>query len=312
MEPTPKVGRIQKGWLLTKSSWRVFKLDKELAALPVISLFVSLIALIPFALIYLQNTNFNFSASSDTSATTTSTMPAWEGALVALGLYFVSTLIANLFGGAIIYGATQRFNGGDPTISGSLEGAFRKFRPLAVFSLMMATVGLALNLLEERVPFAGKIAVWLVSASWSIANVFAVPVIVLSEEDVHPLDATKRSVQIIKKIWGESVVVDLGVSLIGVLAVLGWFGFSALATGGVIALGGAIGSSGTAATVGIAFFVGLFVLGLVALMAIFSALGSIAKAALYHYAVTGQSPVEFDAQLLQTSMTQKKARKIFG
>ncbi len=308
MQNSQQVGRIQKGWEITKSSWLVLKLDKELMGLPALSLLVSFVALLAFAaaaftyFIYQSTGGINPVGHTFTFAT--DKVPTWISGIFLISIYFVMTLITNLFGAAVIYGATERFNGGDPTVSSSMNGAMRKLRPLALFSLMMSTIGLLFQALEDRVPFAGQIAVWLMNAAWSVANVFAVPVIVLSDRQVGPLEATKESVKIIRQVWGESVVADIGISVIAVLS-MGAYLFAS----GAVFFGLSFFTQDPAvliATTVAAFF------GLIVLATIFTTLASIAKAALYHYATTGKTPETFNQELLQASMTRKKARKVFA
>lgn len=305
-----KVGAFRRGWRLTKSSWHVWRLDKELTSLPLISFIVAMLALIPFGLIMFATTDL----TSTTQLTQTSgevqyqsSLNGWTQLAIGFGVAFITTLIANFFSGAVIYGAVQRFNGGDPTVRTSISGAARKFRPLVMFSLLMTTVGFILQFLEDRLPFAGRIATYLFDAAWNIANVFAIPVIVLSEGNVQPLQATKKSVQIIKKVWGEGIVVSLGIGIIAAITYLVYLMTFILAGSVVFGLGGdgAIHAPFVIlATVGVIGFIGLIL--------VFSTLGSIAKAALYQFAVTGEAPSSFDKELLRTSMTPKKARKIFG
>ncbi len=303
MEPTvtpqPKMSRFRRGMELTKSSWRVLKLDKELMALPSLSLICSVAAIVALVAGALGVVSTIHSGQQHYS----STSPA---PFIVLGIcfYIVLSFIGNFFSGAVIYGATQRFRGGDPTIRSSLAGAGRKIRPLLFFSLVMTSIGLVLQMLEERVPFAGKIALWLAGAAWNIANVFAIPVIVLSDKDVQPFEATKESVGIIRKVWGESVTVDLGITFVGALSIFGYVGIWIL-------LGAA--SANLHVARGLATgFIAIAVIGLTALLVIFATLTSIAKAALYHFATTGEAPELFSKQLLQASMTPKKARRIFA
>ncbi len=309
----PKVGRIRKGWQITKSSWRVLKLDKELASLPLISFFVTLLALIPLgflALASLVHHSHGSFGQPGSSVEVNSHFSGWEGVLIAFGVYLVTTLVANFFSGALIFGAVERFRGDNPSVGSSLAGARHKFRPLLFFSLMVATVGFVLQGLEERLPLAGKIAVYIFDAAWSIANIFAIPVIVLSDQNVTPLQATKQSVQIIKKIWGESVVVNLG---IGSIALLGYLIYVTAFTGltvGLLTIQHGHVSGRAVAPAAILIIVG--VIGFICLSLIFTALSSIAKAALYFYATTGEAPAQFDSKLLHAAMTPKKARKIFG
>ncbi len=307
--PAPKIGRIRRGWRLTKSSWHILRLDKELTALPLISFVVAIVALIPFGLILWQTTDI---ITSSTRAITVeepiyqSSLESWQLFILGFLAYFVTTLVANIFGGAVIYGATQRFRGGDPTLKTSIDGALHKIRPLILFSLMMTTVGLFFQFLEDRLPFAGALAAWLFDAAWNIANMFAIPVIVLSESNVQPLQATKQSVQVIKKVWGESIVVNVGIGVIAVITYLLYMMIAVAASMLAYGLGGSETISAPLIAVGT-----LSVIGFVALILIFTTLGSIAKAALYHYAMTGNAPGPFAKDLLRTSMTPKKARKIF-
>mgnify|MGYP000956313990 CR=1 FL=1 len=309
-QPEPQVGRIRRGWLLTKSSWHVLRLDKELTALSCISFFVALIGLIPIGLIVWKTTTI---IDSSTRAIPTNdpiyqtSLQPWEQFLLAFLAYFITTLVANFFGGAVIYGATQRFRGGDPTLSTSIAGARRKISPLILFSLMMTTVGLFFQFLEDRLPFAGALAARLFDAAWTIANIFAVPVIVLSDKNVQPLEATKQSVQVIKKVWGEGIVANIGIGFIALFSYIVYVLVFVLAGTAAYGLGGSGENFAPLAIV-----TGLGLIGLVGLILVFTTLSSIAKAALYHYAITGTAPGPYDKDLLRTSMTPKKARKVFG
>lgn len=294
--------RFSRGMALAKSSWRVLTLDKELVALPALSIIFSVVAVMLVVAIAILSVVL---ASHATGNPNFSSSAGWPFVILAICFYMVIAVVANFFGGAVVYGATQRFRGQDPTVKSSIGGAWKKFRPLFAFSIMMATVGLALQLLEDRLPLAGKIVAWIGGAAWSVANVFAIPVIVLDDKNVAPFTATKESVKIIKKVWGEGVIAQFGISLVGLAAYLGYFAFWAF----VGFVGSAIGNIPTVVT-GVAIF--LAILGFIALALLFSTLTNIAKAALYHYATTGEAPEMFSKELLRTSMTPKKARRIFS
>jgi hypothetical protein len=44
-QPTEKIGRWRRGWILTKSSWHAFKLDKEVVWFPVLASVLSVIVI---------------------------------------------------------------------------------------------------------------------------------------------------------------------------------------------------------------------------------------------------------------------------
>ena len=309
VEETPKkIGRIRKGWELTKSSWQVLVLDKELISLPLIGMMLSLLTIGVFGLLYILcvirihtggfnpvGANFEFSSSD---------VPIWLNLIFFLTIYFVMSFIANVIAAAVIFGANERFCGGDPTVRGSVAGAFCKLKPLAAYTLMMSVIGVILKTIEERVPFAANIAVQVFGGLWSVANVFAIPVITLSEGSVSPFDATKESVGIIRRIWGESVVADLGVSIIEVLAICAYIALWTLLS--FIAIPLSLSLSMTIALGTSAF------LGLIGVSLIFSTLSSILKAALYRFATTGTAPLTFSHNMLNATVNPKKSRRILG
>lgn len=305
MNTTKKQGRIARGWQMTKSSWQVLKLDKELMTLPMLSVFAVIGAMVLYIGAFVAIV-IGLIASGivpfDPNATNSQEPPMWVGLIVGFGAYLIAATITNFFGAAVIAGAAERFNGGDPTVRSSIASAKRKIRPLFGFSVLMALVGTILSAIEDRVPFAGKIAVWLFDAAWNVANIFALPVIVLSAEHVSPLRATKQSVGIIKKVWGEGIIANLGISVIAGLTIVSHI----LVTTAVSLLVGSLG--------GLYFLIPVVVgvLALVGLIIFFETLTSIATTALYLYATTGKVPGDFSKQLLENSMTPKKARKVFA
>ncbi len=287
----PKMGHFKRSVELTKSAWHVLKLDKELMTLPLIGFLYSIVVLVISGAV--------LGASSLVSGNGQSIIRAVAAVVAAVGLTFVSSLIA----GAICYAAIHRFEGGDPTVKGSLAAARQKAKPLFLFSVLTATIGLVLRVIEERIPVGGVIMSWLGSVAWSIASLFAIPFIVTSNEHLGPIEATKKSTSLIKQVWGESVLVSLGIGLIGILVT---FGYLIIATLVTTLFGLGIGVS-AGVVVGI-----LAILGFVALMIGLSVLGAIAKTAIFYWATTGKAPETFNQELLRTALTPKKARKIFA
>lgn len=297
--PTVKVGRIRRGWQMTKSAWHVLKLDKELVSVPLISTVVGLLALVPFVLGFIALGPITFDSNTGTPGEVSA---AQYGVIVAL--IITITIISNFFAGVIAHAALQRFRGGDPTIRGSIRAAWSHIGAIALFSILSATIGIVLSYIEERVPLAGKIATWIAQAAWSIATLFAIPVIVDSKEHIGPITAVRTSAGIFKKTWGENIVVSIGVGLIGFLMFLG-------ASITSVALVIAVATLGAGAPIMIAIGV-LTLLGLIALAIIFGLLEAIARVAIYYYATEGKAPEVFDRELLRSAMTPKKARKIFA
>jgi hypothetical protein len=236
----------------------------------------------------------------------------WQGAPILLAIYILISFIAAFFGGAIVYATLERLNGGDPTVKGSIKAATKRWKPLFFFGAMIGTVGLIFDYLQNqanKLPFGGaivaKILLSLGGFAWAVANFFSIPHIMTADKEITPIEATKRSVRTIKKVWGESAVANIGVGLVMfivtivyilIVATIAGFGFN-LASPTLLWV----------SIVGGAGVLGLMVISLVA-----ETLSSILKATIFYYAQTGKAPETFDKELLRTSLTPKKARKIFG
>jgi hypothetical protein len=131
------------------------------------------------------------------------------------------------------------------------------------------------------------------------------PIIVMEEKNVMPLQATKKSVAMIRQVWGESAVAQVGISVVTFLVTVIY-----LMTASILA---AVVAAAGVTSIGV--WIGLAALGIIGLLflsLIFTVLGGIVKAAIYYYATTGESPETFNRELLRTAMTTKKARTIFS
>jgi hypothetical protein len=297
-----QIGRWQRSKQLTQSAWIVLKLDKKLATLPIIGALAGLGTLIAGGIVVIGLFAWISNSGNNTFTRNDAIIPV---VLIVLGIIFVlgQNFIGSLINGAIFYGALERFEGRDATLKNSLAAAWQKARPLFWFSLLAGTVGLVLRFIERRLPFAAGIIVWIFgNAFWSVASLFSIPFIMTEKEPLGPIDATQKSVGLIKKVWGESVLVSIGVGLIGLVSTLAYLivGIPLL-----IATNAVAGSDG-AAGVGFIEF-----LGLMALFMILNVLSAIAKTAVFYWATTGRAPANFNQELLRSALTPKKARKIF-
>lgn len=113
---------------------------------------------------------------------------------------------------------------------------------------------------------------------------FSLPSLVIGERSIG--ESFKESASVIRKIWGEVIIINIGVGL-----------FFGILTFFVMAL-----AIGVAALVpSTAMFISLVILSvifLVAVIVISSTLDSIIKLALYEYATTGTVPQGFTPELI--------------
>ncbi len=200
--------------------------------------------------------------------------------------YFVNFFVIVFFNSALVSCAMTRFKGGIPTVGDGLRAATARLPQILAWTLLAATVGVALRMLQERFALLGRIVIALLGAAWAIATYFIVPVLVM--EQASPLDAVKRSVSLMKQTWGESLISHVGLGLVtGVIGVLGVL-LIVVITAALFMVSSSLGAmiAMIAGFVAIAAFVLLLAL-------VSSVLSSIVLSALYLYAAEKNMPQAF-------------------
>ncbi len=245
---------------LARASWQVLKADRELLLLPVISLGATG-ATVGLFLYPILATGFD-----------------QDGILLLVGMYFVLAYITIFFNAALISAAHERLQGGDPTVGSALRGAASRAGRILPWALISALVSAILRTIEERAGWLGKIVVGLLGMAWSVVTFLVLPIIVI--EGKGATEAIKGSINLFRRTWGENLSAQVGLSLIGFLA--------SLPAVLIIVVG--IMSGVGPATVAVSILGGLWILLVIVVMA---ALSGIFQTALYHFAVSGQSPSGF-------------------
>lgn len=134
--------------------------------------------------------------------------------LVYVGLflfYWIQFTIVTFFNTALVEVAMDRLDGREATTGDGLRRAWVRFPIILAYSAIAATIGTVLRLIAERVGFIGKIVVGMIGFVWAVATALVVPV--LAAEDVGPIEAIQRSVELIKKSWGEDLIGNVGIGL---------------------------------------------------------------------------------------------------
>lgn len=286
--------RAATGWQLAQQSWRVLKLDKELLVFPLLSGIACVLVMASFA-VPLWSTGFVDEVMQERAANQGDggTFHQIVGLVLLFAYYFVNYFVIVFFNSALIACAIIRFKGGDPTLRDGFSAATSLLPQIAGWAAVAATVGVVLRVIESRSEKVGQIVAGLLGMAWSAVSYFVVPVIVV--ERVGPIDATKRSFNILKKTWGEALVANLGVgfviffaSLLGIVPII--LGVVALATANI-----ALGIAGIA--------IGIVLLLIVSLIS--TALHSILIGALYLYASEGTVPQQFDEDVFRHAFAPK-------
>jgi hypothetical protein len=276
-------GSISNSVTLMKASFNVLKLDKELLVFPVMSGVASLLVMASFvAPMALTGAGEVFQEGGG----------GYLGMSIMFLFYVVLYSVIFFFNSALVGAALIRLDGGDPTVSDGLAIASKRMGTILGYAVMSATVGMILRMISDRGGIFAKIAAGLAGMAWTLATYFAVPILVT--KDVGPIDAVKESAALFKRTWGEQVTGNFGLTWAMMFAFFGWTAASV----GMFVVGGMVGPVLVipALLVSLSGYIFLALLG--------SALGGIYTAALYRYAMTGDTGT-FDAQILGNAFRPK-------
>lgn len=290
LPPAPRIGKFAASGLLVSQSWGILKQDKEMMLFPVISLLVSLAVIVAAGSFYFFS---QLGGSIDALEKAMDAQQASGGDYALLFVvYFVSFFITIFFQTGIVTIAHARMEGRDLSFGDGMRNAFAHAGKIALWSLLAATVGVVLRAVADRSKWIGKLVTVLLGAAWSIATYFIVPILLL--EDASVKDSLKLSVETIKRTWGETIIVGVGMGFFFMmLALLGVVVFVAIA---VLFIGNLF----VALAAVIALVVYLLLLSVVS-----STLDVIYRVALYEYAKTGTVPGGFTRQAIDLAFTKK-------
>jgi Family of unknown function (DUF6159) len=283
------VGRIARGWALTRESWEVLKHDRSLAIFPILSAIFAIIAVLAIGTPTLIISGVFDGRSLDQND------PVIYVAGVAVA--YVSTFIAIFFNVALASCAARSMRGEDTQVGEGIKAAAQRIGPILGWTFVTTTVGLILRVLEtlkDRLPLVGEIIAAIVlslaGAAWAIASFFVVPVVAL--EGTGPIRSLERSAAVVKARWGEGAT---GAATIGLVTFLVSVAIAVIGVVGYVALAG-VGVPLLAVAVAAIAVVGILVVSLVS-----STMSQIFRVAVYEYALSGQAPGRFDGQLLQSA-----------
>ncbi len=248
---------MARGWRLTKAAWALIRRDPTMVAIALIGAGCGLAG--AAAILYFSG-YFNSPTNSRGSL-----------ALVAIVALYPLTFLSVFFNVALAGAAAASFDGRPIGVREALAISWRRVGRIAQWSLLAAGVGLVLDQLASRIPGAGRLASWLLGAAWSLATIFAVPLLAL--EGAGPLATAKESVHLIKSKWGEGIT--------GLASIGAWTVFATIPVAVLLGVGIAVrNQDATAGAALIAIAVGAFLL----VSALSLATRQVFSVALYRYA----------------------------
>jgi hypothetical protein len=292
------MGVFGRSWELTKTSFRIVKEEKELIVFPILSILFSLLLILAFAVPYL----LSYFVSSFSS------FAGWDVLhyILVFVIYFGIAFIATFFNLCVVYTAAIKFSKGDPKFGKTIGYAFSKVHLIVVWSLVSASVGLFLFLLEriaEKMKGVGGIIILIMRSllgfAWSVSTIFVIPSMVY--HNLGPFAAIKKSVQVLKKTWGELIIRGLGMGIVLFLFVV---------AGILVAVPLLIIFSGIGMIYAVIVFV-LLIFYIITISIIFGVAGKVYDTALYVYAETGVVVGGYSEEVLKDAFKVKSKEKSF-
>ncbi|BBH17122.1 hypothetical protein Back2_14090 [Nocardioides baekrokdamisoli] len=275
------------GKAILSASWSMLLEDKQMFWLPVISAVGSLLAaaalFIPGYLLGRQvesTPHFGF----------------YVGAALAS---FGASVVAIYFQAALVIAAYDRADGGTPTVGSALAATWKVKGKVLSWALLTTTVGMAIRAFEERLGWLGRILGFLGGLAWAIASFLVVPVLVA--EGLGPVQALKRSAQLLRDTWGTSLRTTLRFGVIQVVAML------ALMVGVIAGIALVIPGDEPARTIGILLLT-VSIVGFLALATVVAAVSTYARALIYRYAAGLPTP-GVDTAVFEGAFVAKKRRR---
>lgn len=290
------MGVFARSWEITKLSFGVIKQDKELLLFPLLSSIFSIIFIIamifPSILGILMS---NIKAFSSLEY------------IIIFVIYLGLAFIATFFNVCVVYTTKIRFEGGNATFMESIKFALSKLHLIFSWSLVSATVGLILRIIDriaQRSGQIGRIILGILNSIfgllWSIITIFVVPGMVYY--NLGPIDAIKKSIEVLKKTWGESLIRYYGLGLVQFLFII--FGIIILIP--LIIVSTSIGVYGiiTVVIVGVLYFL--------ILTLIFSVANTVFNTALFVYADKGKIPKGYSREIMKNAFRTNRQRNVSG
>jgi hypothetical protein len=104
------------------------------------------------------------------------------------------------FNAALVACTAACLDGKNPSILEGFEASMAHLPSIFGWALISATVGLALRIIGDRSCWTGKIITSILGFAWTLISYFVIPIIVF--EDKNPIEALKKSKELIGKTWG--------------------------------------------------------------------------------------------------------------
>lgn len=307
------VEKLQRSWMLFGRSVQVIVENPKLLVFPfitgILTLAIFAFFLAPVALVLLVPHRVEgsiFQSIADSIGfiqVQTGNGPHVEvrpvGSAILAGMYLLNMFLATMASVAFSSQIMAALNGKPVSIGEGIRVACSRWKSVLFWSLVAGVVGLLIRFIEEKLSFVGRLVAGLIGLAWSVASIFAIPIIVLDPSVSNPFTVLTRSATTIKRTWGEMLAGYVGMQGTNLLVLWGSIAFWVVTVATALML-----SNPWVLLVGIPWF---------ALLMVYCYLTSIASrvylCALYLYASEGVVAGYYDESMMGMGWKMKKAKR---
>lgn len=255
------MGKVSRTIGFAKQSWAMLRQDKDLLAIPLACGVVAVV----IGIVGAVGVGLTLPDSGDPNAVS---------GIIALVTFVALSAVTIFSNTALVAGALQRLDGGDPTVDSATRVARQRLPQILAWALISVTVGLVLSFLRDRGGLAGSLLAAVGNVAWGVITYLVVPVYVATGAGVGT--AMKESAGLAKRTWGENLAGNVGFGLLTFLAAI-----PAMVLVGAVAAA----SSSSGPTVGAVVVAALWI---AVVAVVVGAMSAMFQAVLYRYAVGDQ------------------------
>ena len=273
--------RLTNGWTIAQNSFKVLKANRQLMLFPILSGVSLTLIMASFLLSALGIAGWDFN-----NLDIAHDNKALQYGIIFL-YYIINYFVVVFFNMALIHCTTLYFRGEEVTVAKGIAFSHSRIGTIFAWAMFAGSVGATLKIIQENVGALGRILTGLVGIVWAIATFFVVPVI--AYENLGPIEALKRSTQLMKEKWGERLGAGFSFGLVQLVGFIGVAIVAALVAVGIHPIAG----------------IAIGVLGLLLLATVVRAARTIFVSQVYH-SVTGDPVEQYNEQFISQLFIPKK------
>jgi hypothetical protein len=184
--------RASNGWEIARRSFKLLEANKQLLFFPLFSGIALSLIILPVFFIFFQQSIWSNEKQ----------IPALYY-LYAFGFYLVNYFIIVFFNTALTHCVRCYFNGEGISIKKGIVFSCKHIGIIFTWAFFAATIGTILRIVLDNAGVVGRIIAGILNSLCGLATYFVLPVIVF--EKLGPLAAFRRSVELLKNKWGQTV-----------------------------------------------------------------------------------------------------------